>query len=65
MSLDSSLLEIVVCPECKGPLEHEDSRLICRRCRLAYPVSDDGVPVLIADEAQHWQPGEEGPGGQR
>lgn len=52
--LDHKLLEIVVCPVCKGRLifrrEHQD--LVCRADRLAYPIKDN-IPVLLEDEAKH------------
>ena len=52
--MDSKILDILVCPECKGHLKHErkSSELLCSRCRLAYPINEKGVPVMIADEAR-------------
>jgi uncharacterized protein YbaR (Trm112 family) len=52
MSLSPQLLEILVCPKCKGPLEYreQDSALLCRTCRLRFPVRDD-IPVMLIDEA--------------
>lgn len=51
--MDPKLLEILVCPVCKGPLEHRraEGELVCRPCRLAYAVRD-GIPVMLADEAR-------------
>lgn len=51
--MDSRLLEILVCPICKGPLDHRKpaQELVCRPCRLAYPVRDD-IPVMLEDEAR-------------
>lgn len=51
--LDKKLLDILACPKCKGELEYDKKRerLICRRCRLAYPVKDD-IPVMLIDEAE-------------
>ncbi len=51
--LDARLLEILVCPICKGPLEHRKAQaeLVCKPCRLAYPVKDD-IPVMLEDEAR-------------
>ena len=47
MALDPELLEILVCPACKGPLKYQrsDAELVCKACRLAYPIRkyDDGV----------------------
>lgn len=51
--MDKKLLEILVCPLCKGPLVYrkEAQELCCRACRLAYPVRD-GIPVMLEDEAR-------------
>jgi hypothetical protein len=51
--MDSRLLEILVCPVCKGPLEHrrDAAELVCKACRLAYPVKDD-IPVMLEEEAR-------------
>lgn len=60
MSLSPNLLEILVCPGCKGALvyEPEHNRLLCNACRLAYPVRDE-IPVLLIDEAEAWSKEEE------
>ena len=52
--MDARLLEILVCPVCKGPLENRKAgfELVCKACRLAYPVKDD-IPVMLEDEARH------------
>jgi len=56
MALDKKLLDMLVCPKCKGDLEYdtENSRLICNSCKLAYPVKDD-IPVMLVDEAERIQ----------
>lgn len=53
MPLAPELKEILACPACKGPLEfHEESNEIhCLACRLSYRI-DDGVPVMLVDEAR-------------
>jgi len=47
------LLDILVCPLCKGALEFDRGaqELICRHDRLAYPIRD-GIPVMLEDEAR-------------
>ena len=57
--MDPKLLEILVCPVCKGPLEHHraEAELRCRPCRLAYAVPDR-IPVMLADEARELTPAE-------
>lgn len=51
--MDAKLLEILVCPVCKGPLVYKKvvNELICKPCRLAFPVKD-GIPVMLEDEAR-------------
>jgi len=48
--VDPKLLEILVCPLCKGPLVYP-GELICKADRLAYPVKD-GIPVMLEEEAR-------------
>ncbi|KQB86479.1 Trm112 family protein [Corynebacterium lowii] len=60
MSLDPQLLDILVCPKDKGPLtylEHEQM-LVNERLGLAYRI-DQGIPVLLMDEAVEWPGGKE------
>ncbi len=49
--MDKHLLEILVCPLCKGKLIKKDQELICRFDRLAFPVRD-GIPVMLEQEAR-------------
>ena len=51
--MDARLLEILVCPLCKGPLGYDRSaqELICHADKLAYPIRD-GIPVMLVDEAR-------------
>lgn len=51
--MDTKLLEILVCPVCKGPLVYKkpEQELICKPCRVAYQVKD-GIPVMLEDEAR-------------
>jgi uncharacterized protein YbaR (Trm112 family) len=55
MSLAPDLLEILVCPKCKGPLEYRTApapeTLACHTCRLIYAVEDD-IPIMLIDEAK-------------
>lgn len=59
-AVDAKLLEILVCPLCKGPLLHrkEAGELLCKADRLAYPVRD-GIPVMLEDDARRLPPEEE------
>jgi len=58
--MDAKLLEILVCPICKGPLVYKksDKELICKPCRLAYQIKD-GIPVMLEDEARKLPDSEE------
>jgi tetraacyldisaccharide 4'-kinase len=58
--MDAKLLEILVCPLCKGPLVYKkaEGELICKADRLAFPIKD-GIPVMLEDEARKLDPNEE------
>lgn len=52
MAVNQKLLDILVCPKCKGDLvltENQDG-LICNSCRLKYAIKDD-IPIMLIDEA--------------
>ena len=51
--MDPKLLDILVCPLCKGPLLYKraEKELICKADRLAYPIRDD-IPIMLEDEAR-------------
>lgn len=57
MPLDERLLEILVCPKCKGELEYRSQEeeqgeaLLCHACRLRYAVEDE-IPIMLIDEAE-------------
>jgi uncharacterized protein YbaR (Trm112 family) len=54
MSLSRELLDILVCPKCKGDLEYREEpteELVCHACRLIYAVEDD-IPIMLIDEAK-------------
>lgn len=53
MSLSPQLLEILVCPKCKGSLDYREQEpaLVCQTCRLSYPIRDD-IPVMLIEEAK-------------
>ncbi len=55
MSIDPALLEVLVCPQDKGPLEYheEEQVLVNPRLGIAYRI-DDGIPVMLVDEAITW-----------
>ncbi|MFZ5733805.1 MAG: Trm112 family protein [Pseudomonadota bacterium] len=52
-TVDPKLLEILVCPMTKGPLEFDSTRqeLISRAAKLAYPIRD-GIPIMLPEEAR-------------
>lgn len=55
MSLDPKLLDILACPRDKGPLTYleDESVLVNERLGIAYPI-EDGIPVMLSDEAIDW-----------
>lgn len=52
--MDKKLLDILVCPICKGNLiyRREQQELVCRFDRLAYPIRE-GIPVMLESDARH------------
>jgi len=58
--MDKKLLDILVCPVCKGELVYHkaEGELICRLDRLAYPIRD-GIPVMLPQEARELPADEE------
>lgn len=52
MPLNKELLDILACPKCKGDifLNQAEDGLICKACRLVYPIKED-IPVMLIDEA--------------
>lgn len=60
--MDSKLLDILVCPLCKGKLYYDKAaaELICRVDRLAFPICDE-IPVMLEEEARKLPPEEEVP----
>ncbi|HET9644610.1 MAG TPA: Trm112 family protein [Burkholderiaceae bacterium] len=61
MTLDTRLLELLVCPICKGPLEMlrdaklQGVELVCHADRLAFPIRD-GIPIMLEQEARALDP---------
>jgi len=53
MSIDETLLEILVCPSCRAAVEYLEAEqvIVCSGCGYRYPVRD-GIPVMLIDEAE-------------
>lgn len=51
-AVPQQLLEILVCPKCRGELEYREneSALLCHHCKVKYEVRD-GIPIMLIDEA--------------
>lgn len=58
--MNPRLLDILVCPICKGPLVYRKAagELICKPCRLGFQIKDD-IPIMLEDEARKLPPEEE------
>jgi uncharacterized protein YbaR (Trm112 family) len=52
MAIRKELLEILICPVCKGDLDlkQDESGLKCRECKRVYPIRDD-LPIMLKDQA--------------
>ncbi|MCF6246476.1 MAG: Trm112 family protein [Desulfobacula sp.] len=53
MAISKELLEILVCPKCKGEIQLNDKEdgLVCEACKLVYEIRDD-IPIMLIDEAK-------------
>ena len=54
MAVDQALIEILICPNCRGAIEYREAeqKIYCRgECRYVYPVRDD-IPIMLIDEAE-------------
>ena len=53
MTIDKELLDILVCPNCRGDIEYHEAEgfIECLKCHYRYPVRDD-IPVMLIDEAE-------------
>ncbi len=53
MAISKELLEILVCPKCKGEIQLNDKEdgLVCNICKLVYEIRDD-IPIMLIDEAK-------------
>ena len=53
MAISKELLDILVCPKCKGDicLTKAGDGLICENCKLLYEIKDD-IPIMLIDEAK-------------
>ena len=51
--LSKKLLDVLACPKCRGNLRYDKakSRLICKKCRLAYRI-EEGIPIMLVEEAE-------------
>jgi uncharacterized protein YbaR (Trm112 family) len=53
MTLNKKLLEILICPRCRGKVRHDEKLqgIICDKCKLLYEIKDD-IPVMLVEEAK-------------
>ncbi|MFA5863965.1 MAG: Trm112 family protein [Phycisphaerae bacterium] len=50
MTINSELLEILVCPACREKVELKDEFIVCTACRRRYPIRDE-IPIMLINEA--------------
>ena len=49
--IDKELIDILICPACKGDVELKKNKIVCKKCGKRYPVKD-GIPIMLIDEAE-------------
>ncbi|MCD6477453.1 MAG: Trm112 family protein [Candidatus Aenigmarchaeota archaeon] len=54
MALSKELLDILVCPKCKGPLKYDrkNNKLICEKCKLKFPILEGDIPDMLIEDAE-------------
>lgn len=52
--IKQELLEILACPRCKDKvaLDGAGKSLVCHRCKLKYPINEQGIPIMLIDRAE-------------
>ena len=51
MPVPKDLMDILACPKCKGDVEEKGMFILCKKCKLAYPVLDKDVPDMLIEDA--------------
>ncbi|MFH1283604.1 MAG: Trm112 family protein [bacterium] len=51
--LKKELLDVLCCPKCKGDVNYKQDKIICRKCKIFYPVKND-IPVMLIEEAEEY-----------
>jgi len=49
--IDRELLKILVCPMCKADVTLKNNKIVCNKCRRAYPIKE-GIPIMLVEEAE-------------
>ena len=49
--ISKELLDVLACPVCKQSVQLKEDKIICQKCKLAFPIKDD-IPVMLVDEAE-------------
>ncbi len=54
--ISKELLDILACPQCKGDLDYdtENSKLICKTCRMRFPILDNDIPNMLVEDAEKY-----------
>jgi len=51
MSVPKELMKILACPKCKGNVRERGMFILCKKCKLAYPILDETVPDMLIEDA--------------
>lgn len=49
--ISEKLLEVLACPSCKSAIQFKNGKIVCEKCRKAFPIKDD-IPVMLIEEAE-------------
>jgi uncharacterized protein YbaR (Trm112 family) len=51
MPVPKDLMQILACPKCKGDVEEKNMFIVCKKCKLAYPILDKSIPDMLIEDA--------------
>lgn len=52
MGIDKELLDILACPKCKDSIELEKGKIVCKKCRLKFPILEGDIPDMLIEDAE-------------
>ncbi len=52
MTVSRELLDILACPKCKSSIKLRDGKIVCKKCRLKFPILEGDIPDMLIEDAE-------------